>query len=378
MRKHPKIILSCAMGFILTGSVVSADLALWSKGKFIAAAKSEEVQREASRAAHLKTPEEVKAIYLTSATPSVSRFDDLIGLVERTELNAMVIDIKDSYGKVAYDSEVPLAKTVGISKGKIKDLPALIARLHEKNIYAIARIAVFQDPALSRARPDLSLQDAGGGVWGDRKGVTWVDPAAKEVWAYNAALAKEAYKLGFDEINFDYIRFATDGAVSRIRYPFYDVNMPKWQVMRNFFKYISGEMSAEGIPTSVDLFGIVLWREDDVNIGQRLVDALEYFDYVSPMLYPSHFPTGFEGWENPSVHPYEIYKRSIDRGMATTASTTGARAKLRPWIQDFDLGADYNAGMVREEIRGSEEAGGTGWMIWNARNVYTEGAFLKE
>lgn len=383
MRKTRKIILSCAMGMILTGGVVSADLALWSKGKFVVSADSgakavKVAVDEPSRPAHLKTPEVVKAIYLTSATPSVSHFDDLIKLVEDTELNAMVIDIKDSYGKVAYDSEVALAKKVGISKGRIKNLPGLLARLHEKNIYAIARIAVFQDPALTRARPDLALQDSGGGVWGDRKGVSWVDPAAKEVWAYNEALAKEVYKLGFDEINFDYIRFATDGAVSRIRYPFYDGKTPKWQVMKDFFKNVRDNVGAAGIPISVDLFGITLWRADDVNIGQRLSDALLYFDYVAPMLYPSHFPAGFEGWANPALYPYEIYKRSIARGMATSASTTDARAKFRPWIQDFDLGADYTAAMVKEQIRGSMDEGSSGWMLWNARNVYTEDAFLKE
>ena len=208
--------------------------------------------------------------------------------------------------------------------------------------------------------------------------MTWVDPASREVWEYNAALAKEAFKLGFDEINFDYVRFATDGATSRIRYPFYDEAIPKWKIMREFFKFIRDEVGDFGIPISADLFGITLWRSDDINIGQRLVDALAYFDYVAPMLYPSHFPAGFEGWENPSVHPYEIYKRSIEKGQAAKASSTDARGKFRPWIQDFDLGADYNADMVRQEIRGSEEAGGTGWMLWNARNVYTEGALLKE
>jgi len=372
-------LLGITMSVIFAGSIASADLALWSKGKFVAVSRSGETLKEVEPgAAHLKTPDEVKAIYLTSATPSVSHFDELVRLVDETELNAMVIDIKDSYGKVAYDSEVPLAQKIGISKGRIKDLPGVLAKLHEKKIYAIARIAVFQDPALSRARPDLSLQDAGGGLWGDRKGVTWVDPASKEVWEYNAALAKEVFKLGFDEINFDYVRFATDGAIARIRYPFYNEAVPKWEVMREFFKYLRDEVGDSGIPISVDLFGITLWRADDINIGQRLTDALAYFDYVSPMLYPSHFPAGFEGWENPSVHPYEIYKRSIERGQRVSASSTDARAKFRPWIQDFDLGADYTADMVRQEIRGSEEAGGTGWMIWNARNVYTEGAFLKE
>lgn len=372
--KFKKIILSGAMGIILTGSIVSTDLALWSK-RIIKKETSNFAQTDKPK--HIKTPETVKAIYLTSATPTVSHFDELVKLVEDTELNAMVIDIKDSYGKVAYDSEVPLAKAVGISKGKIKDLSAIIKLLHEKNIYAIARIAVFQDPALSAIRGDLALRDMGGGIWTDRKGVTWVDPASREVWEYNAALAKEAASIGFDEINFDYIRFATDGAVSRIRFPHYDGKEPKWQVMRSFFKYLRDEVGVSGVPISADLFGITLWRQDDINIGQRLADALAYFDYVAPMLYPSHFPAGFEGWTNPALYPYEIYKRSIKRGMMINASTTDARAKLRPWIQDFDLGADYGPHEVKEQIRGTMEEGGSGWMLWNARNVYSKGALLE-
>ncbi len=370
-----KIILGGAMGIILAGSIGVADLALWSK-KF--AGNNSVPATAEKKQVHIKTPETVKAIYLTSATPTISRFDELMKLVEDTELNAVVIDIKDSYGKVAYDSGIPLANAVGISKGKIRDLPAIIKTLHEKNIYAIARIAVFQDPALAHARKDLALQDAAGNLWADKKGVTWVDPAAREAWEYNAALAKEAEKMGFDEINFDYIRFATDGDISRIHYPFYDNKTPKWEVMKTFFSYLRAELGGMGVPISIDLFGITLWRDDDINIGQRLADALLYFDYVSPMLYPSHFPAGFEGWANPALRPYEIYQKSIARGMATRASTTAAVAKFRPWVQDFDLGADYTADMVRAEIKGAMDEGSTGWMLWNARNVYTSAALEKE
>ncbi len=363
------------MSIIFAGSIASADLALrFSKLNI----QNIETASEPQKTQHLKTPEVVKAIYLTSNTPSVAHFNNLLKLVDETELNAMVIDIKDSSGKVAYDSSVPLAQSIGISKGKIVDLSGLISKLHEKNIYAIGRIAVFQDPALVRARPDLALKDAGGGIWSDRKGVTWVDPASREAWEYNAALAREVIELGFDEVNFDYIRFASDGATSRIVYPFWDGKIPKWEVMAAFFKYLRETLNDAGAPLSADLFGITVWRDDDTNIGQRFTDTLSYFDYVSPMLYPSHFPAGFEGLANPALYPYEIYKRSIARGMATRASTTDARAKLRPWIQDFDLGADYTAEMIRKQISGAMEAGSSGWMVWNARNVYTEDAFLKE
>lgn len=373
--KIKKTILVSSVGLIVTSGIVTADLVLWSK-KF---ATNELKQRaETDKSTHIKTPEAVKALYITSATPSVPRFEELVQLVEDTELNAIVIDIKDSYGKVAYDSQVPLAKTVGISKGKIKNLANVIKMLHDKNIYAIARIVVFQDPALAGARTDLALRDVSGSIWTDRKGVSWVDPAAREVWEYNVALAKEAATIGFDEINFDYVRFATDGAVSRIRFPHYDGKEPKWQVMRSFFKYLRDELGGSNVPISADLFGITLWRQDDINIGQRLTDALAYFDYVAPMLYPSHFPSGFEGWSNPALYPYEIYQRSIKRGMMISASTTDVRAKFRPWIQDFDLGADYAAKEVRGQIKGAMEEGSSGWMLWNARNVYTAEALLRE
>ncbi len=367
------ILLGAAMSIIFAGGVVSADLALWS-----VKLKNQDIKivAEPQKETHIKTPEIVKAIYLTSATPGSFRFNELAELVKKTELNAMVIDIKDSFGKPAYDSKVSLAQKVGISVGKMKDLSGLLLKLHESGIYAIARIAVFQDPALARARPDLALKDTGGGIWADRKGVTWVDPAAREVWEYNAALAREAVELGFDEVNFDYVRFASDGATSRIVYPFWDGKMPKWEVIIAFFQYLRASLNDTGAPLSADMFGITVWRDDDTNIGQRFVDALQYFDYVAPMLYPSHFPAGFEGLANPALHPYEIYKKSIERAEATRASSTEARAKIRPWIQDFDLGADYTAEMIREEIAGAMEAGAGGWMVWNARNVYTEDAFL--
>lgn len=360
---------------IVTGSVAATDLALWSSKLKLRDTKfADEVKKNL----HIKTPQVVKAIYITSATPSISRFEELVSLIKRTELNAIVIDLKDSFGKPAFDSSVSLARQVGISKGKIKDLPAVLSELHQNGIYVIARIVVFQDPALAAARSDLALKNSLGKIWTDRKGVTWVDPASREVWEYNAALGREAAELGFDEINFDYIRFASDGAVSEIRYPFWDGKIPKWEVMRLFYKYLRDELNDLDVPLSADLFGITVWRDDDVNIGQRFADSLPYFDYVSPMLYPSHFPTGFEGWANPANYPYEIYKRSIARAEATRASTTASRATLRPWIQDFDLGADYDKEKVRAEIRGAMEEGATGWMLWNARNVYTEEALEKE
>jgi len=318
-----------------------------------------------------------KGIYITFQTAGSKRMNDLIELIKNTELNSVVIDIKDYSGRIPFNTESDLIKKVGSEKIYINDIKGLVDRLHKENIYVIARMAVFEDNFLPEKRPDLALKTRSGNLWRDFKGLTWFDPASKEVWDYNIAIAKEAIKVGFDEINLDYIRFPSDGATALIVYPVWDYKTPKAEVIRNFFEYFSQRIKPLGVYISADLFGLTLTSPNDLNIGQWLENAAPYFDYICPMVYPSHYPTGFEGFENPAVHPYEVIYWGLTIGNERLASIS-SEAKLRPWLQDFDMGAVYDARMVNLEKKAVYDANAYGWLLWNPRNIYTEGALIKE
>lgn len=335
-------------------------------------------------------PSVVKAVYLTSwSAGSSKKMRQIIDLLERTELNGVVIDVKDYSGYVAYATGIPEVKASGAEKElKILRPNALLKELHDHGIYAVARITVFQDPVFAEAHPELALADkTTGGLWKDRKGLAWLDPAAMPVWDYVASIAQDALRRGFDEVNLDYIRFASDGDLEKIYYPFWNELTPPHVVIRDFFRHLRDKLGEAKI--SADLFGLSTVNYDDLGIGQVIEDAYQYFDYVSPMVYPSHYAPGFLTYKNPAQYPYEVIRYSIDSGLerlialTSQTSTSGARARLRPWLQDFNLGAIYDAEKVRAEIRAVEDAIGSstdlfsGWYLWNPANNYTEGALKK-
>jgi hypothetical protein len=318
---------------------------------------------------------EFRAIYITSWTAGINRFNALLDMLTRSQLNAMVIDIKDSTGRVGYDSKVPLVAQTGAYERRIRDLDGILRQCREKKIYTIARIAVFQDPNLAKARSDLAVGAGGKGVWKDRKGLAWVDPASKEVWDYNLAIAKEAAAKGFDEVQFDYVRFPTDGKLKTMSYPVYKRDVPKYEIIRRFFEYVDQQMKPVDVLTSADIFGLTTMVEDDMNIGQRIEDVADYVDFVCPMIYPSHYPKGHLGLKNPADHPYRVIYDASLRGMKRLE---GKRARMRPWLQDFKLGAAYDKKMVQDQIQAARDAGVSGFAMWNARNVYTESAYLEK
>jgi len=336
-------------------------------------------------------PAVIKAIYATNWSMShQGKTDYLLNLIDTTELNAIVIDIKDYTGIVPYRVNIPAVNRYGAAESRIPKINALIRDLHERGIYVIGRLSVFQDLALAKARPDLALiSSSTAKTWTDNRGLTWLDSSSREVWDYNIAIAQDALSRGFDEINFDYIRFASDGKLSDIKYPVWDETTLKTNVMRDFFKYLRDSLG-ETAKLSADLFGLVTVNTDGLGIGQHLEHALPYFDAIAPMVYPSHYFPGFIGYQNPGAHPYEVIKYSMDRAVArlkeyaasAATSTPPVRATLRPWFQDFDLGADYDAAMVRSEIQAWDDAASStpayssGWMIWNAGNNYTREALI--
>ena len=302
-------------------------------------------------------PDEVRGIYWTALIAQSDRADELLAFMGEEGLNAVVIDLKMDNGEVVTPSSIVLLK------------------IAEQNIYRIARIPVMRDGVFAEAHPELALKRAGGSFWRDSIGSVWLDPAAPEVADAAIELAREAHAIGFDEVQFDYVRFPSDGTISSIVYPVWDGIEDKVTVMQRFFESVGAAMALDGIPVSFDVFGMTFWSTNDYNIGQRLLDVYPIADFVSPMVYPSHYPSGFEGYANPALYPYEIVKRSLDRGAEMLETELAipkseSRKKFRPWLQAFDMGAVYDDARVREQIRAARDAGASGWILWNARNVY--------
>ncbi len=350
-------VILCATGQIYFPQSAQAQ------AKIAAVPKEQQKQKNRDR---LNT--EARGLYLTSWVAGTKRFHEIADGVSRSGLNALVIDIKDCTGKVGYDSALPMVAEIKSRERRIRDLDGVLAYCRERGIHTIARIAAFQDPVLAGARPELALKTSGGSVWTDNKGLSWVDPASRCVWKYNVDLAKEAAARGFNEVQFDYVRFPTDGRLTGLVYPVYKGDVPKRQVIKEFFQYVDQELKSIDILVSADIFGLTTVAEDDLNIGQKIEDIAPYVDYVCPMVYPSHFPPGYLGLKNPAEEPYKVIYDSCSRGLERIK---GQRAKLRPWIQDFDIGARYDKRMILEQIRALRDAGAFGFCSWNARNVYT-------
>jgi hypothetical protein len=332
-------------------------------------------------------PKSFQAIYLTQwSAASSARIERLVDLARQKRVNAVVIDIKDATGYVAYDCTVQEVRRYGARRISIRGIDRLVQRLHAEGLYVIARIVVFEDPRLSAARPELAVHrhsklatgneaPSADTLWLDRRGLSWIDPASTDAWDYNIAIAKDAASRGFDEINFDYIRFPSDGDLSDMYFPKWDGLGDRHEVIRDFFARLRRNLP--GITISADLFGLATVDDGDLGIGQIIEDAYRYFDYVCPMVYPSHFARGFLGERNPASSPFKVVLYSMKSAQKRLQALPGNRqdrARLRPWLQDFDLGADYDAAMVKAQIDAVREALAehyVGFMVWNPLNRYT-------
>lgn len=425
--------LLAAGGFLVFDYFRPGEMVANDPAKLLAALSSKETKKsvaELIREAKEKS-QNVKGVYMTSGVANdagraaTKLRNDIIKLLETTELNAVVIDIKETDGGLVVTER----------------LGELVSDLRQKGIWVIARQAVFKDSSREKTHPQWYLKNKSGKIWRDRRGGSWLDPASVGVWDYQIAAAKAASDIGFDEVQFDYIRFPSDGNVADIVYPFYKTAQLKYEVLREFFKYVHDELKAHRpeLIVSADLFGYVALEKTDLGIGQRLEDIGENFDYVSLMVYPSHYYSGFEAAPDPernlaavfypyrskdisqvvSSNPYNIVYRTlliaddvlagrvatatdpIDKssrlkpglgeiGKVATSSISPLspasstlpprRARLRPWLQDFDLGVDSSRGIifdvkkVRAQIDAAEAAGSSGWLLWSPNNVYTKEA----
>ena len=296
--------------------------------------------------------------------------DSALKLIETTELNALVIDVKGDRGGIPYKSAIPLGAQIGAQKIiTIKDIDGLLRSLHEKGIYTIARIVVFKDDLLALARPDLAVKLPTGAVWHDREGLAWTDPFKKEVWDYNIGLAVETAQHGFDEIQFDYVRFPD---ARGLVFSAANTEENRIKAVANFLQVARTKLIPLNVFLAADIFGYVCWNIDDTGIGQRLEQLIAHLDYISPMLYPSGFHVGIPGCPDPVAHPYEIVYRSLARAKERTGLPP---VRFRPWLQAFrDYAFDrrpFTPREIMQQIRAAEDFGANGWMLWNPNNIYS-------
>ena len=290
-----------------------------------------------------------------------------VGEMKAAGFNAVVIALKDSDGYEFVKGSTLAAKT-GAYLNAIPDLPGAVKDFKDQGIYTIARIAAFKDDHLARARPDLAVHFPDGRIWTGDKGTAWADPYQPEVWDYVIDIASRAAGAGFDEIQFDYIRFPSDGKTRQCRYLRNDHSpATSTAALRDFLTLARERLHPLGVKISIDTFGLTTSVDSGMGIGQRLDQMADLVDYVSPMMYPSHYAKGEYGLKNPNRQPYLVVHHGIQDA---TARLGGKTAQLRPYLQDFSLGVHYTPAFVRAQIRAAEELGVRGWILWNPGNHY--------
>ncbi|NNM33754.1 MAG: putative glycoside hydrolase [Gemmatimonadetes bacterium] len=322
-------------------------------------------------------PDEVRGLYINAwGAGSRKRSDALIELATRTEINTLVIDIKDATGYLSHRSELPLASDIGATgEIRIRDLPGLLDRLQAAGVYPIARIVVTKDPLLVKARPQWAARDTSGGVWIDQKGISWLNPFEKNVWQYHVDLAREVALMGFPEIQWDYVRFpdAPPKYMGRAHFPGAQ-GRTRAQGIREFLQFSQEALDDLDVHVTADVFGITTTLNNDVGIGQLWEQFIDVVDVALPMVYPSHYYAGSYGYRSPNAHPYEVVGAAMRDALRRSVSVEGAGA-IRPWLQDFTLGApSYGAPEVRAQILATHDVGIREWILWNPGSRYTEEA----
>ena len=303
--------------------------------------------------------------------------ESALSLIAQTELNALVIDLKGDRGWVSFKSQTPLAAAIGAQKIiTIRDLKALAADLHAKKVYTIARIVVFKDSPLASSRPDLAIKTSNGAIFRDREGLAWCNPYSRAVWDYNIDLAVEAARAGFDEIQFDYVRFPDRRGLI---YPMPNTEANRVAAISGFFAEARKRLTPYNVFLSADIFGYVPWNYNDTDIGQKLENLAPVLDYMSFMLYPSGFQFGIPGYLNPVHHPKEIVFLTLEKAKQRTNLPA---LRFRPWLQAFrDYAFDrtqFGASQIQGQIEAADQSGSNGWMLWNPRNAYTNDGLRHE
>jgi hypothetical protein len=324
------------------------------------------------------TAPQIKGVYVTSHTTGVNKFQTLLQLMDETDLNSMVIDIKDDWGYITYKTDNPELEALGTTKPIIKDIGKLMTTLEEHEVYPIARIVVFKDTVLAKQKPELSFLNPDGSLWGNNKKPpeSFVNPYRKEVWEYNVAVAKEAAKVGFKEIQFDYVRFP-EGFEKRADILKYDKDdRSRVDAVTEFVKYAREQLDPLGVRVSVDIFGYAASVPAAEGIGQDFEKISREVHVIAPMVYPSHYTTGWFGSKVPDAAPYATINGAMVDTHKKLEPLGEAKPIIRPWIQDFTASwvpgyIKYGKKEVEEQIRALEDNGIHEFLLWNASNVYT-------
>ncbi|WP_127585138.1 putative glycoside hydrolase [Paenibacillus koleovorans] len=324
----------------------------------------------------------VKGVYATAHSAAGSRMETLLKLMDETELNAMVIDVKDDFGYITYQTGNPELEALGTTQKIISNMPALMEKLNQHDVYPIARVVVFKDTVLAKQRPELSFRNPDGTLWNNGKNPpdSFLNPYRKEVWEYNVAVAKEAAKAGFKEIQFDYVRFP-EGFETRADTLQYDRDdRARTDIVADFVKYAREQLAPLGVRVSVDIFGYAASVPAAEGIGQDFEKISKQVDVISPMVYPSHYGPGWFGSKVPDAAPYA----TINGAMADThkklepLAAAAEKPIIRPWLQDFTASwvqgyIKYGKHEVEEQIRALHDNGIDEFLLWNAGNTYTPG-----
>jgi hypothetical protein len=324
-------------------------------------------------------PDDVKALYVNAWAFGSSRLWSLVHLVDSTDINALVVDVKDDTGCLLYRSEVPTARAIGAGAcARAANINARLDTLHAHGIYAIARIVVAKDPLLARNKPAWSVQSRNGGLWYDRIGSAWVDAYNDSVWVYAGQLAREAIGLGFAEVQFDYVRFP-DEPRSRMASAIFAARRggeTQRESVRRHIHLLADLVKPLGAPVTFDVFGLTATvTEGDLGIGQVWEDFTDVADVVLPMVYPSHYTRGAFGFRSPNANPYAVVRLALTDALARSRSPNAAQ--IRPYLQAFTLGRRlprYTPIEIREQVRAAQDLGIDSWVLWNPRSVYQRAA----
>ncbi len=361
-----------AKGLFLTGS--SAGMGL----------DDEDIQNYAAYVEALREGDQQKINELLPVIDGINRFERAVALAVETEVNAFVIDVKDDTGLMTYESSLGIVEEVNGNRGvRIKDVEAMLQTLKKYDIYTIARIVTFKDENFAVRKPDHSIQLKNGGVWKDYSGTSWVNPFDKYVWDYNIAIAREAALKGFDEIQFDYVRFPDNARVYNPITHFPGRNdREKDEAIGDFLEYAEKELTDYNVFTAADVFGLITkgWDDYPEDIGQSWIEMAPYVDYMCPMVYPSHYGEGWYGYAVPDAHPYGVLKGSMEEAIEKNAAIEND-SLIRPWIQGFTAGwveghIYYSPSKIRDQILASKELGIDEYLIWAPGNTYDPRIFF--
>jgi hypothetical protein len=328
------------------------------------------------------TPDTIRGLYVNRWAAIGQPMWELIELAKTTEVNALVIDVKDDRGLMLYRTSVPLAREIGADTTypmSAQRMRSVLDSMRAHGIYPIARIVVAKDPLLAARRSEFAIRrkDDSSRIWRDSDSTAWLDPTHPEIWTYAADIAAEAVRLGFSELQFDYVRFPDEDRVIDEGLYAHMQGRIRAEVIRDQLGLLRARVKPLGVPMGIDVFGLTATDTTDMGIGQRWEMFIDRADVVLPMVYPSHFAPGTYGIANPNADPYRTIGRALEDAIRRSQGIAGA-AKIIPWYQDFTMGPpSYGAEQVRAQIRSGYASGFASWILWNSASRYSVEALEK-